>query len=311
MQSHRLGAATLLAGLILSLIVVTGCEGPSSPSSEANATPTTVAEATTPTSAPSAATSLPASTDTTFPEPVNGGPGTPEYDGIPHPIVQGWYRYVGEGRFVTPSGSEYFWNNGRFVNPDGTLLQIPDALKESRSSMGVTRQPTIPDTLTPEKAALADEIERIRKGLLAGTQLLEWNPPSDSDLPADPLELLESLEDAAYAADASVYLAESAGTADRFRSELDAMSEVQETFFYSRERALQRLQWEFEDSPPVVEGLGEGPLPAYVDIWLKDRSQTAAFAAKLEERPEVDDAQTHSIDFAYWTQFLHSRTREK
>jgi hypothetical protein len=46
-------------------------------------------------------------------------------------------------------------------------------------------------------------------------------------------------------------------------------------------------------------------------VWLKDRAQAAAFAVRLEKRPGVEDVQTHSVDFAYWTQFLRERTRAR
>ena len=50
------------------------------------------------------------SSDTTaFIGSINGGPGPPEWAGIPRPILDGsveGYRYLGEGQFMTETGRE-------------------------------------------------------------------------------------------------------------------------------------------------------------------------------------------------------------
>jgi len=102
------------------------------------------------------------------------------YEGIPQPIVdsavEGWFQYEGNGRFVTEYGREFFWRDGRFVNVDRTMMDLPASGKEHLNSVGVYAQPTIPPTLSPDKAALVDEVERIRRGLIDGTLVFEWQP---------------------------------------------------------------------------------------------------------------------------------------
>ena len=83
---------------------------------------------------------------TTIPSPVNGpNPGTYFQDMIPDPILDGTvegYMYKGNGRFLTESGREFFWRDGRFVNVDGSLMEIPASLKEYLHERGVDAQPT-------------------------------------------------------------------------------------------------------------------------------------------------------------------------
>ena len=67
-----------------------------------------------------------------------------------------WYRYLGEGRFITETGREFFWRDGRYVNADGTLMEIPESVKDHLHSLGIDRQPTHPPVLSPEKAALVE-----------------------------------------------------------------------------------------------------------------------------------------------------------
>lgn len=68
-----------------------------------------------------------------------------EAEGIPQPVVDGWYSYKGDGRFTTESGLEFFWRDGEFVNPDGTLLQVPESLNAMLKAKGlppIEHQPT-------------------------------------------------------------------------------------------------------------------------------------------------------------------------
>ena len=186
MSRRRLLASLLtLTGCLTLILFIAGC-GQSLPTQDK---PTaTSAPSTTDSTEPPAATT---SSDTTvFTGSDNGGPGTPEYDGIPRPIVdgsvEGWWRYLGEGRFITETGREFFWRDGRFVNADGTLMEVPESVKEHLHSLGIDRQPTIPPVLSPEKAALVEEVGRTRRGLIDGALIFDWQVPEGSDLPADP-----------------------------------------------------------------------------------------------------------------------------
>ncbi len=209
--------------LLVSLLTLTGClsfvwfiagcgqslqildESTAPPASSATSAPSTTNSA-----EPPAATT---SSDTTvFTGSDNGGPGTPEYDGIPRPIVDGsveWWRYLGDGHFITETGREFFWRDGRFVNADGTLMEIPESVRDHLHSLGIDRQPTIPPVLSPEKAALVEEVERIRRGLLDDTLIFDWQVPEGSDLPTDPGQVLDDLEGAAFRPDLHVYLRDS------------------------------------------------------------------------------------------------------
>lgn len=80
-------------------------------------------------------------------------------DGIPMPFVDGPYRYLGEGHFATDSGTEFFWRDGRFVNSDGSLLEVPDSVREALAAAGaddVSSQPTFVPPSDFDQSSLAD-----------------------------------------------------------------------------------------------------------------------------------------------------------
>jgi hypothetical protein len=81
------------------------------------------------------------------------GPGPWAYEGIPDPIVdsptEGSFQYEGNGGFVTEYGREFFWRDGRFVNADGSLMEIPASAKEHLHELGIDAQPTAAVTHYP------------------------------------------------------------------------------------------------------------------------------------------------------------------
>jgi len=253
----------------------------------------------------------PASSDTTTSSWPHG-PGTPEYDGIPQPIVdalaEGWWEYLGEGHFVTETGREFFWRDGRFVNADGTLMEIPESAKEHLHSLGIDRQPTRPNILAPEKQELADEVERIRRGLIDGTLAFEWSPPPGSDFPSDPREVLDSVEASAYLPDVYFYLRDSADDAKALREEVGTMPDIQEWQFFSKDQVLKQMQLEFADSPEILESLQAHSYPAVIWIWLREGSRTDDVVQQFRRYPDVDEAKAPSIDFAQWTKILREMT---
>lgn len=93
----------------------------------------------------------------------HGGPGTPEYDGVLRPLmdasVDGWWMYLGHGRFVTESGRDFFWRDGRFVNFDGSLMEIPASVRDHLHNLGIDAQPTATVTYhdTPRLAKTLQE----------------------------------------------------------------------------------------------------------------------------------------------------------
>lgn len=86
-----------------------------------------------------------------------------EKDGIPRPIVdsavEGWWKYLGDGRFVTEAGREFFWRDGKFVNPNGTLMEIPASCREHLLSLGVDRQPTAEDVAAQRTALARQQVQ--------------------------------------------------------------------------------------------------------------------------------------------------------
>jgi hypothetical protein len=130
---HR--AASILVGafLLISLAGLAGCGSrialqPSAPPPTATAIPEDL-------------TTTTGTQTTTIPVAVNGPyPGTYLRDEIPTPIVEGSYGYDGNGRFSGDSG-DFFWRDGRFINPEGTIMEIPASLKQSLHEHGVDAEP--------------------------------------------------------------------------------------------------------------------------------------------------------------------------
>jgi hypothetical protein len=165
--------------------------------------------------------------------------------------------------------------------------------------------------LTGAKAELLAEIQRIREGVKSGTLVLEWPAPgvAAGDLPSDPMQLLDSLEQTVFAPDVTLYLGDSTGEASALQSEILAMPEVSRVVFVSKEDALEQLKEDYKDNPEVLEGLQTNPLPACLEVWLKDFEQATAFADRFRERPGVDEALSPQIDYAGWTTRLRTLTR--
>ena len=140
--------AVLVGGAVLlgAIAGLAGCgtQAAIAPTSAQSAT-TAMLQASTTSTAPSVATSdvlTDGQTTTTIPPAVNAPePGTYLRDEIPRPIVEGWYRYDGDGWFSGESG-DFFWRDGHFVNSDGSLMEIPASLKQYLHERGVDAQPT-------------------------------------------------------------------------------------------------------------------------------------------------------------------------
>lgn len=63
------------------------------------------------------------------------------------PVVDEGYRYYGNGRFVTDSGREFFWRNGRFENPGGGVMEVPESVNAKLRARGlptIEQRPTAP-----------------------------------------------------------------------------------------------------------------------------------------------------------------------
>ena len=168
--------------------------------------------------------------------------------------------------------------------------------------------------LTGAKAELLAEIQRIRGGVKSGTLILDWPAPgiAAGALPSDPLQLLDFLEKTVSAQDVTLFLVDGAGEASALQSEILAMPEVSRVVFVSKEDALARLKEDFKSNPEILDGLATNPLPACLEVWLKDSEQAAAFADRFRDRPEVAEvaeARSSQMDYAGWTTRLRSLTR--
>lgn len=172
----------------------------------------------------------------------------------------------------------------------------------------VSTTATAPAALTGEKVELYAEIQRLREGMKSGTLVLDWYPPGITmgDLPSDPILFLDSLEQSLFNPDVTVYLMDAAGEAADLRSEIAAMPEVARLVFVSKHDALERLKEDFKDEPEILANLEGNPLPAVLEIWLKDYSKAASFADRLRGRPEVDEARTPGMDYGEWATRLRS-----
>jgi hypothetical protein len=82
-------------------------------------------------------------------------------EGIPMPIVDsaedGGFQYLGDGEFITESGRTFYWRDGRFVNADGSLMELPPSSKEHLNSLGIYHQPNAEDLAEAARAAAETE----------------------------------------------------------------------------------------------------------------------------------------------------------
>jgi len=169
---------------------------------------------------------------------------------------------------------------------------------------------TVPLALTGERAQLYVEIQRIREGVAARTLVFDWNPGPGSDLPSDPMELLDSLEQGLLSPLVTIYLKQDAGDALALRREIAARPEVERLLFVSKDEALARLKEEFKDNPEILAGLEGHTLPAYLEIWLSDHRKAEAFATEFRNRPEVAEAKAAgTLDCAALIALLRRITR--
>jgi hypothetical protein len=113
---------------------------------------------------------------TATPGPTNlPTPGIYLRDGIPMPTVdsavEGGYQYLGNGRFLVESGREFFWRDGRFVNTDGSPMEIPPSAKEHLHELGIDAQPTAAVTHYPTPRLDASP----RQGVSLTVTLSRWD----------------------------------------------------------------------------------------------------------------------------------------
>lgn len=64
--------------------------------------------------------------------------------GIPTPLIDGAFYYLGNGHFSRAKGEDFYWRDGHFVNPDGSPLEVPEAVKQILRDKGSTGEITQP-----------------------------------------------------------------------------------------------------------------------------------------------------------------------
>ncbi len=157
-------------------------------------------------------------------------------------------------------------------------------------------------SIDAEKAEFLALVQATRAGIEDGS--LIYTPPDDPSAPATAQEWLDALEKLAYAPDVIFYLNDSAGDNPTLYDEVAALPEVAQATFISKAEAVERMEEWFKDDPEIaaqLEGFSStenNPLPASIEVLLWDYHQASEFAAKLQDRPEVDDVYSSSRDFA-------------
>lgn len=89
----------------------------------------------------------------------------------------------------------------------------------------------------------------------------------------------------------TVYLAANADTdaVSTLQKEILSWSEVEKVEFISKEEALQRLKEDLKDRPEMLEAISGNPLPASLEISLKDPQKVEMVAERLHGRSAVDE----------------------
>ncbi len=196
------------------------------------------------------------------------------------------------------------------LNWDQSLVVITDDSMSPGNVGPASANPSLTATPTGAKAELWKEIQRIREGVKSGTLVLEWPSAAVAagDLPSDPVQLLDSLEQAVFSSDVTLYVVDDAGEASALQSEILGMSNVSKLVLVNKEDALEELKKKFEDKPEIFEGLATNPLPARLEVWLEDSGQSASFAERFRGRPEVDQVLYAHTDYAGLTGRLRGLT---
>ena len=140
--------------------------------------------------------------------------------------------------------------------------------------------PTSDVRLSAGEVRVLQKINQIRTGLADGTWALSTWPfgPVTSDSP-----------------DIDISLKDPPTGVSALEKEIKAMPEVVRVTYVSKDEWLALLKEILRDSPDDLarlEGDQSDPMPASLQVWLKDRSPASAtkFARKIEGRAEVDES---------------------
>lgn len=87
------------------------------------------------------------------------------------------------------------------------------------------------------------------------------------------------------------YLKSAAPTAavDKLQRDIVSWEEVTKVSYVSKKEAWERLKKDLKDQPEMLDAVRTNPLPASLEIKLKDPHQVKQVAGRLEGRPEIDE----------------------
>jgi cell division transport system permease protein len=73
------------------------------------------------------------------------------------------------------------------------------------------------------------------------------------------------------------------------QKEIAGWSEVKTATYVSKDQALARFKQDMKAHPEIWQSLDTNPLPASIEISLKDPAQATAVANRLQDRPQIDE----------------------
>lgn len=112
----------------------------------------------------------------------------------------------------------------------------------------------------------------------------------------------------ALASDITAYFEDGADNVAALRDELASWPEVERLAFLDKDEVLKRLQERLGTQlPPTDTG---NPLPAELQIWLRDPSTRDAVLEKLRKLPMVKEAVANLVDVEYWLELLRQSLRQ-
>jgi cell division transport system permease protein len=73
------------------------------------------------------------------------------------------------------------------------------------------------------------------------------------------------------------------------QKEIMGWSEVKTATYVSKEQALERFKQDMKAHPEIWQSLDTNPLPASIEVALKDPAQATIVATRLQGRPQIDE----------------------
>jgi cell division transport system permease protein len=73
------------------------------------------------------------------------------------------------------------------------------------------------------------------------------------------------------------------------QNEIASWPEVKNVAYVSKDQALKRLRVQLKDTPEMLQAMEGNPLPASLEVRLKDPHMVSKIASKLKGQPELDE----------------------